>query len=88
MYISNSYVVVEKVEEPVAEGFQAVQVQDSSIYKGKVTDVPEAPIFMGNEHVGIGDIILFAKYSPDTHDVEEGGKKMKFVKTTDILCVL
>lgn len=88
MQISNNYIALEKVEEEVKEGFQAVSVQDNTTYKGRVFLVGEAPIFMGNKQVAIGDIVLFAKYSPDTHDIEEDGKKLKFVKVTDILAVL
>lgn len=84
MQISNKYIVVEKLEEEVKEGFKTVDVQDNFVYKGRVTNVGEAPVFMGNKQVGLGDIVLFAKYSPDTHEVE--GKK--FVAVTDILAVL
>lgn len=88
MFISNNYVCVEKPEEPVKEGFQTVDIQDSSTFKGKVKFIPEAPIYMGNKQVTIGDTILFAKYSPNTHDIEHGGLKLKFVSTGDILAVL
>lgn len=88
MNISNNYIAVEKLEEPKQEGFQTVQVQDSSIFKGKVKFIPEAPIFMGNKQVAPGEIILFAKYSPNTHEVEHEGMKLKFVKSEDILAVL
>lgn len=88
MQISNSYIVVEKLEQPAQEGFKTVEVQDNFIYKGKVTHVPECPVYMGNKPVTIGDTILFAKYSPDTHELDLEGKKVKFVKTEDILAVL
>lgn len=35
-----------------------------------------------------GDTILFAKYSPDTHEIEHGGRKLKIVNITDILAIL
>lgn len=88
MNISNNYIAVEKLEEPKQEGFQTVQVQDSSIFKGKVKFIPEAPIFMGNKQVAPGEIVLFAKYSPNTHEAEHEGMKLKFVKSEDILAVL
>lgn len=84
MQISNKYIVVEKLEEEAKEGFKTVEVQDNYVYKGKVTYLPEQPVFMGNQQVGIGSVVLFAKYSPDTHEVE----KMKFVAVSDILAVL
>jgi co-chaperonin GroES (HSP10) len=85
MQISNNYIAVERIEEEEKEGFQAVKVQDSSTYTGKVIHIPEAPVFLGNTPVVPGDTILFAKYSPDTHDIEHEGKKMKFVSVRDIL---
>jgi co-chaperonin GroES (HSP10) len=88
MRISNNYVVVEKLEEAAKEGFKTVDVQDNYVYKGKITHIPEMPVCMGNTGVGVGDIILFAKYSPDTHEIDFEGKKVKFVSTRDILAVL
>ncbi len=86
MNISNNYVVVEKIEEESKEGeFKTVQVQDSFVYQGKVINLPATPVFMGNTQLDIGDAILFAKYSPDTHEIEHEGKKVKFIKTDDIL---
>lgn len=35
-----------------------------------------------------GDVILFAKYSPDTHEIEIDGVKCKFVALSDILAVI
>lgn len=88
MRISNNYIVVEKLEEPVKEGFKTVEVQDSYVYKGRVTHLPEAPIYIGNAGVQVGDVILFAKYSPDSHEIDLDGKKVKFVATSDLLGVL
>ncbi len=88
MQISNHYIVVEKLEEEKKEGFQTVEVQDNFIYKGKVTHIPECPVFMGNKQVAPGDVVMFAKYSPDTHEIKEDGKTMKFIKTDDVLAVL
>lgn len=84
MEININYVVVEKVDEPVAEGFKTVDVQDSFVYKGRITQLPAMHVYMCNKMLNVGDVVLFAKYSPDTFEVE----KMKFVKTTDLLAVL
>lgn len=88
MKLSDHYVLIEPVEEPPKEGFQLVSVQDSFVYKGKVIALPGHPVFMGNDHVLVGDVVLFAKYSPDTQEVDLEGKKVKFLKATDILAVL
>ena len=88
MQISNKYIVVEKLQEEAKEGFKTVEVQDDYVYKGKVTHIPEAPVYMGNKQVIQGDTVLFAKYSPDTHEIDLDGKKVKFVSVSDILAVL
>lgn len=36
----------------------------------------------------VGNVILFAKYSPDTHLVKHDGKEMKIVSLDDILAIL
>lgn len=88
MQISNKYVVVEKLEEEKKDGFKTVDVQDNYVYKAKVLLLPENPVFMGNQQLIIGDIVLFAKYSPDTHEIDLDGKKVKFVTINDILACL
>ena len=88
MKLSNNYVAVERIEEEKKEGFQTVEVQDSFVYKGRVVAVPEAPVYLGNEGIGIGATIVFAKYSPDTHVLDVDGKELKFVSTRDIIAAL
>lgn len=81
--ILGNRVLVSKVEEEVKEGFQTVEVQDSFVYKGKIEQIGD-PHFEFTE----GDIILFAKYSPDTHEISHEGKTYKVVDVKDILAVL
>lgn len=89
MSINNKYVKVEKFEEETRdEGFQAVQVQDNFVYKGKVIEIPESPVYVDNHKIEVGDVVLFAKYSPDTHEITEKGKTVKFVRAEDLLEVL
>ena len=78
------YIIVEKLEEKKGEGVQMVEVQDCFTYKGRVKQVPEIPVCVSNHQVTPGDIVIFAKYSPDTHEIE----KDKFVKVEDILAVI
>ncbi len=85
MQISNKYIVVEKLEEEQKEGFKTVEVQDDYVYKGKV--VKGGSITNGMT-IQLGDTVLFAKYSPDTQEVDLNGKKVKFVAISDILAVL
>lgn len=90
MKILGNRILISKVEEDKKEGFQTVDVQDSFVYKGKVES-------RGNDYLNdsaripeieIGNIILFAKYSPDTQEVDYEGKKMKIVSADDVLAVL
>jgi len=88
MQVSNNYILVIKVPEETKEGFKTVDVQDNYVYMGKVKLIPEAPVFMGNKQVAPGDIVYFAKYSPDTHEIDLDGERVKFVAVSDILAVL
>jgi len=87
MQVSNNYIAVERVFEPEKEigDFKTVEVFDDFLFRGRVKYLPEAPVYLGNENLKSGDIILFAKYSPDTHDIEYEGEKLKFINTRDIL---
>lgn len=89
MNLSNNYVLVERYDEPAKEGFQTVDVQDSFVYKGTITLVPDSqPVYLGDRQLKAGDVVLFAKYSPDTHQLEIEGKELKFVHTRDLLAAL
>lgn len=89
MEISATHVLVKKVDEPKKEGeFQAVEIQDSFVYKGRIHRLPGETVYVGNRPISVGDVIVFAKYSPDTVEVELEGEKLKFVKRSDILAVL
>ncbi len=83
--IADNRVVVEAVEKEAKEGFTAVEVQDDFVYKGRIVELPDGVITsFGGQTLEIGDVILFAKGSPDTHEVG----KQKFILTSDILKVL
>jgi len=88
MEISSKYVVVKKFTEPKAEGFGVVEPTDSFIYKGQVTKLPGEPVYVSNRQLMYNDVILFAKYSPDTIEMDLEGEKVKFVKREDILAVI
>jgi co-chaperonin GroES (HSP10) len=51
-----------------------------------VEEIGQFVAIAGN--VAVGDTVLFAKYSPDTHEIEHEGKKYKVVEVSDILAVL
>jgi len=81
MKILGDRYLVKKVTGEKQEGFQVVEVQDSFVYKGQV-------VLAGTEaSIGIGSTVLFAKYSPDTHEVDHEGEKMKIISGNDILAV-
>ena len=82
--INANYVIVEKIKEEQEDGFVAVEVQDSFVYKGKIKEIPQVPLYVDNHALSVGDVVMFAKYSPDTHEVDGD----KFIKAVDILKVL
>lgn len=84
MRIADNRIVVEATEKEVKEGFTTVDVQDDFVYKGRIVELPASPPIIGEEALKVGDVILFAKGSPDTHEVG----KQKFILTSDILKVL
>ena len=84
MNILNGYLLVDKLPKKEAEGFEVVETQDDFVYKGKVIAVSPGITFHAFK---VDDIITFAKYSPDTHEIDFEGRKVKFVKATDVLAV-
>lgn len=85
--INTHYVLVKKLKQEKKEGFTTVDIQDNFIYKGQVTRLPEQPVFVDNYQVQLDDVVVFAKYSPDTHEVEVDGEKMKMVTIKDLMYV-
>lgn len=90
MQISANYVAVKKYEEPKKEGFNAVEPGDSFVYKGVIVQLPGEPVYVSNQQLMHDSVVIFAKHSPDTFEVEDAalGGKVKFVKRTDLLAVL
>jgi len=84
MILNSNYVLVEKIEEEKGEGFQTVEVQDSFVYKGKIKEIPSCPCYIDSHPLDVGDVVLFAKYSPDTHEID--GDKFVLVKDILALC--
>lgn len=88
MKILGNRVLVSKIEEEKKEGFQTVEVQDNFINKGKIEKFG-VEFDPNNNRIGtIGDVIIFAKYSPDTQEIEHKGKRMKIINVDDILAIL
>lgn len=88
MKILGNRILVSKVEDPTPkDGFQAVQVEDSFVYKGKVEQIgtEDAKVSAGIDE---GEIVLFAKYSPDTQEIDHEGRKMKVVSIDDVIAIL
>lgn len=92
MKILGNRVLVSRIEEEKKEGFTTVAVQDDFIYRGRIEEVSHVAAYVTHEQAVMdlkkGDIIIFAKYSPDTHEVDIDGKKYKSVAIPDILAVL
>ena len=93
MNILNGYILVEALPKEKKEGFDVVETQDNFVYKGKVVGVSDikptntiSSTYIPNDsEIKVGDVVLFAKYSPDTHEIDLDGRKVKFVKVTDVL---
>ena len=96
MKVLGMRLLVSRVDEDKKEGFEKVEVQDSFVYKGKIEQLGSAMTSaMYFTTSGIekpdfaeGGIVLFAKYSPDTQEVEHDGKKYKIIRAEDVLAVL
>lgn len=85
MKILGNRVLVSQVIPPSSDtGFKTVEVQNDFIYKGKVEQVN----FIHISGLKVGDVVLFARNSPDTQDVEEDGKKLKVINFDDIISIL
>lgn len=89
MQILGNRVLVRKLVEETKEGFQTVDVSDPFLNKGVVEAVGSVMYgFTVNTNTAVdslvGKTILFAKYSPDTHDYED----KKIVSVDDILAIL
>lgn len=81
--------MVEKLVDPVVEGeFKVIEMQDSFVYKGKVKMVPSTqPVYLGDTQVFSGSVVWFAKYSPDTQEIDWEGEKVKLVAIKDLLLI-
>jgi len=93
MKILGHRLLVSKVEEEKQEGFQAVAIQDNFIYMGKVEQIGDYGDFFNGTSIqkapiSEGSIVLFAKYSPDTQEIDHEGKKMKIINIDDVLAVV
>ena len=94
MKLLGERILLSKVEEEKKEGFETVQVQDSFVYKGKVIQIGEGcegqsllstPV---THNITVDDVVIFAKYSPDTQEFEHEGVKYKAVLVSDLIAVL
>lgn len=85
--IIGNRVLVSRIVEDKKDGFQTVEVQDSFVNKGKIESIGNrAAINYGKEPIlKEEDIILFAKYSPDTQEID---KNHKIISVEDIIAVL
>lgn len=92
MKLLGNRVLVSRIEEEKKDGFQTVEVQDSFVYKGKIEQISGHEEVTGTSaypgSFRVGDVVVFAKYSPDTHEIDHEGKKYKAVDVKDIIAVL
>lgn len=83
MKILGNRLLVSRVQEEQKEGFQTVEVQDSFIYKGKIEQLGKT-----TSGFSTGDTVVFAKYSPNTQEIQVDGTTMKIISEEDVLAIL
>lgn len=89
MKILGTRLLVARIPEEKKKGFETVEVTDNFVNKGRVVMVSHhSTSGTHREDIVEGDTVLFAKYSPDTHEVDYEGEKMKIISATDVLAVL
>lgn len=93
MQVLGNRILVCPVEEEKKEGaFEVVEVQDSFTNKGQIVQIGTDEVLpsevLSKGLLNVGNIVIFAKYSPDTQEVEVEGKKYKIIKAEDILMKL
>lgn len=104
MKIIGDRVLVERVEKEQSDGFETVDVLDDFVCKGRIVQVGEpihrgwgmtVTVATGlgqgdpeKDDLAVGNVILFAKFSPDTQEVKVDGKELKTVATSDIIAIL
>ncbi len=95
MKILGNRILIKRIKEEQKEGFNAVKVQDSFLYKGEVVLVGDGAIHSQTllstpvtNNINISDTVLFAKNLPYTESVDVDGEIMKIVRIEDILAVL
>lgn len=86
--ILGNRILVSRIEEPKQTGFEAVAPTDSFLYKGMIEAVGTGELNQ-TDHVPMkaGELVLFAKYSPDTQEVMVGDELMKIISTEDVLAI-
>lgn len=71
---------IEQIGEPIPDGIRSI---------GQTMTLTGASTMVYTQSgLKVGDTILFAKYSPDTQDIEHEGEKYKVVLVSDIIAVL
>lgn len=94
MKILGNRILVSRIEEEKKEGFQTVEVQDSFVYRGRVEQIggETGTVWTGTSLaeplMQIGSVVLFAKYSPHTQEIDHEGQKMKIIRMEDVLAII
>lgn len=93
MKILGNRLLVSRVEEEQKEGFKTIEVQDNFVYKGRIAMVGDDGYTFSGTSINpplfsVGDVVLFAKYSPDTQEIDHEGKMMKIINQLDVLAIL
>lgn len=102
MKIIGDRVMLERIEKEATGGFEAVEVINDFVSRGRVVQVgspitrgyvqgmtmasfsPSTPV---KDDLAEGNIVLFAKFSPDTQEVKIDGTDYKVVALSDIIAI-
>ena len=89
MKILGNRVLVKKISEEKLEDnskFKVVEPIDDFTFSGLVIECGDSISKQFKEQI-LNKKIMFSKYSPDTHDVEFEGEKVKIINVEDVLAI-
>lgn len=89
MKLLGNRVLVKREPKAEVSGFEQVQAVDDFVGKGSIVMLGhEVDEFSVTPMFEVGQVIVFAKFSPDTRTIEHEGEEMKSVLVSDIIAIL
>lgn len=89
MDLLGNRVLVRREPEAKSEGFQAVKAVDDFTSRGVIAGIgDEVDTVRQGRRIEVGQTVVFARFSPDTHTVQVDGEDMKSVLVSDIIAIV